>query len=157
MQNQVKQFSWLLSLIVATILVTGCPKDSDAKREVEFAIDKTFDRGPLEVHVRVDSNSISIAETLLLELEATISDEYTLTMPKIDPALQQFGLLDWDNLGDRITDNNELIKTYRYRLEPFLSGTHQIPSFVFKFFDINSFLCKAHNSVLPGSSGVFIT
>jgi hypothetical protein len=93
--------------------------------------------GPLSVHVRTDCNSISLSGTVLLELEAALDSGYSLDMPKVDKVLQQFGIVDWDNMGDRLGENNALVRTYQYRLEPFVSGTHAIPSFLFEFVDVN--------------------
>ena len=125
------------ALLLSLVLLAGlaCREEGPKRRSQSFAIDETFDRGPLVVHVRVDANSISIAQTLLLQLEATLSADYTLEMPKIDSVLQQFGILDWDHLRDRLDDQDKLVRTSQYRLEPFLSGTHEIPSFLFRFAD----------------------
>jgi len=59
-------------------------------------------------------------------------------MPKVDKVLESFGIVDWDNLGDKLDPNNRVVSTYRYRLEPFLSGTYPIPAFTFEFYDVNS-------------------
>ena len=125
----------MLSLIPLAPL--ACREEGANTGSQSFAIDQTFEYGPLVVHVRVDANSISIAETLLLQFEATLSPGYTLEMPKIDSVLQQFGILDWDHLRDRLDDQDNVVKTSQYRLEPFLSGTHEIPSFLFRFADVN--------------------
>ncbi|MHC4756739.1 MAG: hypothetical protein ACYTBP_16550 [Planctomycetota bacterium] len=97
-----------------------------------------FDKGPLSVHVRVDKGTITIAETVNLELEATIEHGYEIKMPKVAEILSDFGIVDWDNPGDRLDENNKVVKTRRYRLEPFLSGTYQMPAFTFEFYDANS-------------------
>jgi hypothetical protein len=43
-----------------------------------------------------------------------------------------------ENLGDKLDENNRVVSRYRYKLEPFLSGTFQIPAFKFEFYDTNS-------------------
>jgi hypothetical protein len=58
-------------------------------------------------------------------------------MPKVDKVLESFGIVDWQNLGNRLDVNNNVVSTYRYRLEPFLSGKFAIPAFTFEFRDIN--------------------
>ncbi|MCK4936714.1 MAG: hypothetical protein KAR84_07655, partial [Elusimicrobiales bacterium] len=45
---------------------------------------------------------------------------------------------DWHNLGDKLNENNNVVHRYRYRLEPFLSGTFPVPAFTFQFADVNS-------------------
>lgn len=121
------------------LLYAGCGKKSDGKADkVKFEIDKNYERGPLTVHVRADKAKVTIAETVLLELEAAIEPGYEVQMPKVDKVLESFGIVDWDNLGDKLDPNNRVVSTYRYRLEPFLSGTYPIPAFTFEFHDVNS-------------------
>jgi hypothetical protein len=120
-------------------LCTGCGKSPDGKAEkLKFEIDKDYERGPLTVHVRADKAKITIAETVTLELEAAIEPGYEVQMPKVDKVLESFGIVDWDNLGNKLDPNNRVVSTYRYRLEPFLSGTYSIPAFTFEFHDVNS-------------------
>ena len=117
----------------------GCGKSPDGKAGKEqFEIDKNYGLGPLTVHVRADKATMTIAETVLLELEAAIEPGYEVRMPKVDKVLESFGIVDWDNLGDKLDPNNNVVSTYRYRLEPFLSGTYPIPAFTFEFYDANS-------------------
>ncbi|HUT46317.1 MAG TPA: hypothetical protein VMX36_08515, partial [Sedimentisphaerales bacterium] len=70
--------------------------------------------------------------------EAAIEPGYEVRMPKVDKVLESFGIVDWDNLGDKLDPNNRVVSTYRYRLEPFLSGTYPIPAFTFEFYDSNN-------------------
>ena len=120
-------------------LCAGCGKSPDGKAEkAQFEIDKNYERGPLTVHVRADKATITIAETVLLELEAAIEPGYEVRMPKVDKVLESFGIVDWDNLSDKLDPNNRVVSTYRYRLKPFLSGTYPIPAFTFEFYDANS-------------------
>lgn len=115
----------------------ACREDGDIAQTSDFVIDKVYERGPISVHVRVDPNQLSIAELLTLQLEATVEDGYSVRMPAIDQVLQHFGIVDWDNLGDRLGQNNQLTKTMQYRLEPFLSGDYELPAFIFAFYDVN--------------------
>lgn len=117
----------------------GCEKNRDSQaKKPEFAIDKEFQRGPLTVHVRADKAKMTIAETIWLELEAAVEPGYEVRMLKVDKVLENFGIVDWDNLGDKLDENNRTVSRYRYRLEPFLSGTFPIPAFTFEFYDVNS-------------------
>lgn len=133
--------TYYLALFLGVILPfsPGCAKRSDTGSNVEsFAIDRAFDMGPLTVHVRVDANSVSIAETLTLELEAAIEEGYEVTMPSVDRVLEHFGILDWETPAKRLNKDNALVETRRYRLEPFVSGSYDIPAFTFEFIDVNT-------------------
>jgi len=129
------------ALITSALLLVcvGCGKITGTKSEkTDFEIDKDYHRGPLTVHVRVDKAKMTIAETFLLEFEAAIEPGFEVQMPKVDKVLKNFGIVDWDNLGDKLDENNNVVSRYRYRLEPFLSGTFPIPAFTFEFHDVNN-------------------
>jgi len=128
-----------LAACVFLLVVTGCRKNTNNNVETtEFAIDEDYERGPLTVHLRIDKDKMTIAQTVLLEFEAAIGPGYEVQMPKVDKILENFGIVDWDNLGDKLDENNNVVSRYRYRLEPFLSGTFPIPAFTFQFYDVNS-------------------
>jgi hypothetical protein len=124
---------------VVLLAMAGCHRGpSDEKAKPVFEIDKVYERGPLTAHVRVDKGKISIAQTVLLQLEATASSKYEVKMPKVDETLlANFGLVSWDNLGRKLDPNNNVATTYQYRLEPFQSGTFDIPALTFVFQDVN--------------------
>jgi hypothetical protein len=133
---------YILALLLCSGLFTactGCKERAESITEkTEFEIDKEYERGPLSVHVRVDKSKLTIAETLLLEFEATIEPGYEVRMPKVDKVLENFGIVDWNNLGNKLDENNNIATTYRYRLEPFLSGKYEVPAFTFEFYDVNN-------------------
>ena len=121
------------------MVCAGCGKSPETETtNSEFEIDKNFERGPLTVHVRADKSTMTIAETVLLELVAAVEPGYEVQMPKVDKVLESFGIVDWDNLGDKLDETGNVVSTYQYRLEPFLSGTYPIPAFTFEFHDVNS-------------------
>ena len=120
-------------------VLVGCQKSkNNTSNQKAFEIDKEYERGPLTAHVRVDKSKITIADTLQLELEASIDPNYDVNMPKVDEMLENFGIVDWKNAGDKLDAKNDIVRTYQYRLEPFLSGTFQIPAFTFEFHDVNN-------------------
>jgi hypothetical protein len=129
----------LITSVLLLLICSGCEKDTGARGEqVEFEIDKDYQRGPLTVHIRADKSKMTIAETFLLELEAAIEPGFEVHMPKVGEELENFGIVDWDNLGDKLDENNNVVSRYRYRLEPFLSGTFPIPAFTFEFHEVNN-------------------
>lgn len=128
----------LLAVAGALALCAGCRRDSDrAEAKTAFEVDKVYQRGPVTVHVRLDRTKITIAETVLLQFEATVRPDYEIQMPKVDDALQNFGLVGWDHPGRRLDAKNHVVTTYEYRLEPFLSGNYELPAFTFVFHDAN--------------------
>lgn len=131
---------WACLLVCAGALLAcgGCKDDAQrASAGAGFEVDKVYQRGPATVHVRLDKTKISIAETVLLQFEASLRPGYEIRMPKVDKVLESFGIVDWDSPGQRLDDNNYVVTTYQYRLEPFLSGSYEIPAFTFEFHDVN--------------------
>ena len=136
--KQIKQYGFIGILILTAIFAPGCSsRGNDKKKKNDYAIDKSFEKGPLSVHIFTDSNSISLSGILNLKLQAAIEPNYTVQMPKINKALQNFALNDWHSEPDKLGDNNILIKTRTYRLEPLTSGKLEIPEFIFTFNDVN--------------------
>lgn len=135
-----RRTTWLALLVFAGVIVPGasCRKEAEGgKDQLTFEVDKVYERGPVTVHVRLDKTSMTIAQTLLLQLEATVRPDYEIQMPKVDEVLEDFGLVDWSNLGRRLDDEDNVVTTYQYRLEPFLSGEYEISAFTFVFYDVN--------------------
>lgn len=132
-----KQRIYRCILIGLTLCLVGCDKSGTGTQTKSYAIDREFPRGPLTVHVRVDSNSVSIADLLTVELEAAIQDGYSVKMPAVDKLLEHFGIVDRDVLPEKLDSDMRTIKTVRYELESFLTGEHDIPALSFEFFDVN--------------------
>lgn len=119
-------------------IFAGCRKDSPSTAgKAQFEVDKVYERGPATVRVRVDKTKLTIADTVLLQFEATLQSGYKIEMPRVDRVLVNFGIVDWDNLGEKLDAKNHVVTTYQYRLEPFLSGNYEIPAFTFEFHDAN--------------------
>ncbi|MBN2269184.1 MAG: hypothetical protein JXN61_01130 [Sedimentisphaerales bacterium] len=145
-ETAVKRYGILVvTLCCCAVFVCGCGDRRGQAEKTKFEIDKPYERGPLSVRVRIDKSKLTIAETLLLELEATVEPGYEARMPKVDAVLEHFGILDWDNLGDKLDKDNNVVSTYRYRLEPFLSGKYEIPALTFEFVDVNSPEAKTYS------------
>lgn len=124
--------------VLCAALLAGCGRKTEsAGTETVFEVDKVYERGPVTVHVRLDRTKITIAETVLLQFEATVQPAYEIQMPKVDEALVDFGLVNWDNLGQKLDAENNVVTMHQYRLEPFLSGHYEIPAFTFEFHDVN--------------------
>lgn len=127
----------LLICLGLLLTVLGCGKGpKGAADNGKFEIDKVYERGPATIHVRLDKTKMTIADTVRLQFEATLQPGYEIQMPKIDK-LENFGLVDWDNLGRKLDEKNNVVTTYQYRLEPFLSGKYEIPAFTFRFHEAN--------------------
>jgi hypothetical protein len=120
------------------LVLGGCEKGStEVTGKGQFEVEQVHERGPATVRVRLDKTKMSIADTVLLQIEASLPPDYRIEMPRVDRALKQFGIVDWSRLPDRLDAENNVVTTVRYRLEPFLLGGHEIPAFTFVFHDVN--------------------
>lgn len=148
--KRVAKLEFLTVCLTLLLVCAGCSDDEKSEADKpESGVDQEQRSGPLTVHLRLDRSKITIAETVQLELEATIEPGYEVQMPKVDKVLENFGILDWDNLGDKLDRENRLARAYRYRLEPFLSGTYEIPALIFVFHDVNDVETKHELSTEP--------
>ncbi len=129
----------IVVLLPVALLVVGLGCDDrkqPGNRERTFEIDRKFERGPLTVHVKVQKEKITIADTLWVRLEATIDEEYKVTMPAVAefPGKEKwFGILDYESPPDKLAEDNRLLVQREYRLEPILSGQYSIPVLKFVF------------------------
>jgi hypothetical protein len=136
--NKIRLAFFLLLCCGIIFTGSGCKQKQADKEETRFEIEKQYQRGPLKAYIRIDKTKINIAQTINLQLQAVMEPGYKVTMPTVEKVLENFGIVDWDNLGDKLDPNNNVVTTYQYRLEPFLSGTYPIPAFTFEFHDVNS-------------------
>jgi hypothetical protein len=143
-RQQIKHYATIV--FICLLVCLSCKKTGStsspragtvAVKNPVFKINKSYQQGPMTVHIRVGKSKITIADTLWLELETAIGTGYDVNMPKVDKSLDNFGIVDWQDLGNRFDANNNVVSTYRYRLEPFLSGKLAIPAFTFEFRDVN--------------------
>ena len=73
----------LLAAVGMLLLCTGCGSDSGSgPAKTDFEVDEVYERGPVTVHVRLDKTTMSIAETVMLQFEATVQPDYEMKMPE---------------------------------------------------------------------------
>lgn len=120
----------ILILLAATALpLTGCKDHDSADRH--FQIDQENTKGDLTVRLRATSSSITMAQTLTLELQATVEHGRQAVMPDLSESLKDFEIVDWRNLGDKLDENGNVVTTYTYRLSPLKTGDMELPSLIF--------------------------
>ncbi len=124
-------------LVCLVLLVggAGCDKQEAAEAGGAWVVDKVYEKGPLAVHVKLDREALTIAETVQLRLEASIEEGYEVTMPSLAEVLgkYEFGILDFTSEPDRLDEQGRRQVSRQYRLEPIVSGTFSIPAMRFVF------------------------
>ena len=124
------------AILAATLsLVSGCDHGKTTGKSTAEAkgIEKTFERGPLKVVVRVSPEEPTIADSIQLSLEVTADEDYVVDLPSFGENLEQFGITDFSETQPQLVDGNRKRTTRSYELEPFLSGEYVIPPMKFAF------------------------
>ena len=121
-------------LLTGTMLWTGCGTGNvDEAVETEQGIERTFDRGPIQVTLRIDKEEPTIADRIQLSMEVTADEDYEVRMPRFGEKLEQFGIVDYDTTQPELIEGNRTRQSRSYILEPFLSGEYSIPVMKFIF------------------------
>lgn len=135
------KMKWLMGgclFILGCLLVGGCDDGGGGggrAEEVSTAFEKSYEQGPLVVRVLVDPTKISVTDTLRMRLEVEVDDGYKVTFPSLADALGEytFEILDTEYLPEKLIENNRVLRLREYRLEPVVSGEHELPSLTFLF------------------------
>lgn len=129
---------WAAGVVVIAAVLTGCEKDQTEQAEkIEYALEKTFERGPLTVHVKVEKEEITIADTVRVRFDAISDETYEVEMPTMAAFLageENWGILDYTSLPDRLLQDDKILRSKLARLEPVVSGTYNIPALPFIFY-----------------------
>lgn len=134
-QNDQQRISLLSVLLIGLLCLFGCKEKANqtVKIPTSYAIDTSYDKGPLTVHVRLDAAKVELSGLITLELSATIAPDYEVQFPAVADTLKQFGIRSWKDLPDKLSDDNQATKTKQYQLEPLELGTCEIPALTFQF------------------------
>jgi len=116
------------AIIMAALFVPSCGKKA-AERSVaeKFEIEKKYERGPVAVNLKLSKKEITIAERITLLIEARMSEDYELQLPKFGDKLEQFGIVDYHAEPPKLLAGGVVLAQKSYVLEPFLSGDYTIP------------------------------
>jgi hypothetical protein len=131
MTRRLVQFG-LVFLAAAALAAGGCAKKS-AGAAAKWDAEVKAEKGPVEVKVRVDRKSITLAGEFIVELEAAAQEGYEVTMPKAELLMKDFGLRDWRDEGKKLDDKGRVVRIVRCELDPMVSGKYEIPALEFGF------------------------
>ena len=125
----------MLALAAGALLCSCGKEDREETGAASFAIKKTYERGPVTVRLKIDRDEITIADRITLVLEAEAEEQYEVEMPSFGEKLDQFGIVDYHSPSPRLTDENRVLYTKEYELEPFLSGDYTVPPMTVAFWE----------------------
>lgn len=102
----------------------------------EYEIVAPYQKGPVNVNLKIDKRRIDLSETLNIEIETTAPQNFAVAMPEIKDT-NEFKVISKKLQPDRIDLNRNIIKGIVYRLEPAIAGEFEIPLLMFTFTDPN--------------------
>jgi hypothetical protein len=132
-QHTLKQ-KWMIGFCCLVIALCGCKKTTEpASDNMRYTVIKPFNKGPLQVQLKLSRDTIALSDLLLVELDAEIDSGYSVLLPKLSDNLTQFKILDDQDLGKKLGANNKIIASHCYRLEPLMPGDCTLPALQLAF------------------------
>ena len=123
--------AWVL--VMLALFVVGCEvSETSAAETPALAVDRPFERGPLTVYVRLDKDTITIAEQVRLVIVTALQEGYTLDEPQLGQQLGGWSIGDYTSVPAALDDRGRHVTTREYELHPFLSGSYEIPALTFR-------------------------
>ena len=120
-------------LVMLALFVVGCEGgETSAAETPAFAVGRPFERGPLTVHVRLDKDTITIAEQVRFVVVTALQEGYTLDEPQLGQQLGGWSIGDHTSAPASLDDQGRHVTTREYELHPFLSGSYEIPPLTFR-------------------------
>ncbi len=130
-------FTLAFSFTLSAISARADDEQQDNKpaaTEPAGPIEKTAERGPVKVVVRLDPPAPVIGDAVTLTVEVTAEDGIDLMMPEFGQSLDRFSVREFVP-KESVDANGRTVSTQRYVLEPPLSGPQAIPPLLFEFID----------------------
>lgn len=129
----------LMVLLFSAVLtcLTSCSgagkPEAGAARPKAGEIRKEYRKGPLCVRLLADKDSMNIAESVVLTIEAEVEQGFETELPKFGEKLGEFGIRDYRDDPPRLTPEGKIVSRKIYTLDPFLSGDYAIAPMQVKF------------------------
>ena len=96
-------------------------------------IRKEYRKGPVCVRLAADKDAVSIAESVLLTIEAEVEEGFEAELPQFGEKLGEFGIRDYREDPPRLTPEGKVLTRKIYTLDPFLSGDYTIAPMQVRF------------------------
>jgi hypothetical protein len=124
-------------VLFLTFLLGSCSESGKPGPEASApkgnAVSREYRKGPFGVRLLVDKDSLSIAESVLLTIEAEVEGGYEAALPGFGEKLGEFGIRDYRDEPPRQTPEKRIVSRKVYTLEPFLSGDYVIAPMPVRF------------------------
>jgi len=129
---------YILVFLFGCLALSGCRDKNKPADSVKYSTTKTFNNGPLTVYVRLSSENIKLSDLLDIEIQTQINSDYAADFPKIKDSLKDFDIHSEQDAGEKIGEENKVVATRHFQLEPVQTGECQIPQLQFTFRKANT-------------------
>lgn len=124
----------IAALCVLPLLCAGCDKEgAEAQAQFEFGVEKEYSKGGFSVVMRLTGGSVGVSDLLIMEIESVSEQGYDVEMSSVSDALDELEIRDWRSFDDRLGENDSIVRTRRYRLEPLVPGAASIGELTVEF------------------------
>jgi len=120
-------------LLALCLCFGGCSDLGDDVGGAEYAVEKNYSSGPLDVFVRVEKVEITLTETLEVEVSAAVEDGYEVVMPDLSGGFEGLEVYDWRALDEKLDEKGRVVTTYKYRFEPMADEVLEIGEMTFEY------------------------
>ncbi len=123
--------------VVLGLFAPGCneqkaaPQPKDAGVE---GIEKTIEKGPVKLTVRVSPKQPRLSDTIVLELTVRAAPEIEIKKPEFGKGVHEFTIRDYDVLPEKL-EEGKMVRRYRYKLEAEQAGKLLIRSQQIEYID----------------------
>jgi hypothetical protein len=124
-------------LACTTILLAGCGlmtgKDSGSPAQSDDAIERTAEKGPVKLFVRVQPREPRLSDLVEMEVTVESQPDVEIKPPAFGQAVGDFIIRDYSERPRHPAGGN--VRRFRYQLEPGHAGKHLIRSVSIEFVD----------------------
>lgn len=124
----------MLGLLLGGLLLSGLPgcgrRLDEEAAAASYAVDRTYEEGPLKVRLRLDRQEVELSGLVTMELSTAADAGSEVEFPDAAQALERFRVESVKALPER-PEADRTVKTIRYELEPLEPGDSKIGPLTF--------------------------
>ncbi len=127
----------LCSLIATFICLSGCNEQKAApvaKDPGVEGIEKTVEKGPVKLTLRVSPRQPRLSDTIVMEITARADPEVEIKKPVFGKGFHEFTIRDYDALPEKLEEGKR-VRRFKYKLEAEQAGTLLIRSQQIEYVD----------------------
>ena len=113
--------------LLLVLCLASCSRTSRQPDTNLFDIQRRYEKGPVNLILKISRQQITIADELELVLEVQAPEGQEVKFPTFSGKLGEFTINGSDTTPQRLAEGGRVVVSRSYQLEPFLAGDYQIP------------------------------